>query len=22
VSPPYRGEEVWVRRWPWELYQR
>jgi len=22
MSPPYRGEEVWVRRWPWELYQR
>jgi len=22
VAPPYRGEEVWVRQWPWELYQR
>jgi len=22
VSPPYRGAEVWVRKWPWELYQR
>jgi hypothetical protein len=22
VAPPYRGEEVWVGQWPWELYQR
>jgi hypothetical protein len=22
VAPPYRGEGVWVRQWPWELYQR
>jgi len=22
VAPPYRGEEVWVRQWPWEVYQR
>jgi len=21
VPPPYRGEEVWVRQWPWELWQ-
>jgi hypothetical protein len=17
VAPPYRGEEIWVRQWPW-----
>jgi len=22
VSPPYHGEGVWLRQWPWELYQR
>ena len=22
VFPPYRGEEVWVRQWSWELYQQ
>jgi hypothetical protein len=22
VAPPYRGEGVWVRQEPWELYQR
>jgi hypothetical protein len=22
VAPPYRGEEVLVRQWSWELYQR